>query len=192
MWNQLSNWLYRVFSGWVTISALLIFIVFTALVLPGQSSGDAAQRGDTDSPDLSIYYSANDLYRMAEGYGELGRANYIQARFTFDLIWPLVYTFFLVTCLSWIYGRALTAESKWRKINLLPVLGMVGDYLENISTSAVMWRYPLPTPIIDWMAGVFTALKWLFIGCSFAGLLIGGAILIWKTISQDKAGVQIK
>lgn len=129
---------------------------------------------------------------MAEGYGEAGRVNYIQARFTFDLIWPLVYTFFLVTCLSWIYGRALTAESKWRKINLLPVLGMVGDYLENISTSAVMWRYPLPTPIIDWMAGVFTALKWLFIGCSFAGLLIGGAILIWKTISQDKAGVQIK
>jgi hypothetical protein len=70
-------------------------------------------------------------------------------------------------------------------INLLPFLGMIGDYLENISTSIVMGRYPLATPVIDWMAGIFTTLKWLLIGGSFIGLLLGGVLLVWQIFPRD-------
>jgi hypothetical protein len=184
MWKQLSTWFYSISSGWVTLIAVLVFILFTALVLPGQSS-TASTSEEVGSPDLSFYYSTNDLYRMAEGYGEVGRADYVQARFTFDLIWPLVYTFFLVTSISWIYQRLLPAGSPGRMINLLPFLGMIGDYLENISTSIVMGRYPLATPVIDWMAGIFTTLKWLLIGGSFIGLLLGGVLLVWQIFPRD-------
>jgi len=184
MWKQLSKWFYSISSGWVTLTAVLAFILFTALVLPGQSSNVSTSE-EVGSPDLSFYYSANDLYRMADGYGEEGRDAYIRARFTFDLIWPLVYTFFLVTSISWIYQRLLPAGSPWRRINLLPVLGMSADYLENISTSIVMWRYPLTTPVVDWLAGMFTALKWLLIGGSFIGLLVGGFLLVWQIIRKN-------
>ena len=185
MWKQLSNWFYKITSDWVTLTAVLVFILFTALVLPGQSSNSSVSE-EIGSPDLSIYYSADELHRMAEGYGESGRDAYIRARFTFDLIWPLVYTFFLVAAISWIYQRIIPAESPWRVINLLPVLGMIGDYLENISTSIVMYRYPMETPFLDWMSGIFTALKWVLIGGSFIGLLVGGVLLVWQLISKHR------
>ena len=185
MSKQLSSWIYSITSGWVTLTAVLVFILFTALVLPGQSSNTTVSEG-IGTPDLSIYYSAGELYRMVESYGEQGRNEYIRARFTFDLIWPLVYTFFLAATISWIYQRILPAENPWRMINLLPVLGMIGDYLENISTSIVMYMYPILIPILAWMAGIFTALKWILIAGSFIGLLVGVVLMVWQTIRKGR------
>jgi hypothetical protein len=34
MAKQISDWLRRVSTGWVALSALLIFVLFSALVLP--------------------------------------------------------------------------------------------------------------------------------------------------------------
>ena len=181
--KQFSNWLYKISTGWVTLTAVLIFILFTALVLPSQSN-QAATDDEVGSPDLSIYYSADDLYDMAEAYGQAGRDEYIRARFTFDLVWPLVYTFFLATSISWIYKRIGSEGGTWRLINLLPVLGMLGDYLENAATSIVMWRFPLATPPIDWFAGIFTTLKWLLIAGSFISLLVGLILLAWQFLSR--------
>jgi len=183
--DKLSNWLYQISTGWVTLSAVVIFILFTALVLPGQSASSQSQGGESGSPDLSIYYSAAELYEMAEAYGEQGRAEYIRARFTFDLIWPLVYTFFLVTTISWVFKRLFTAHNPWQWVNLLPVLGLTCDYLENISTSLVIYRYPAQTLIFDWLAGVFTTMKWFAIGVSFVVLTVGIIIAIWRWIRKD-------
>jgi len=185
MWRQTSDWLYCISTGRVTILAVMVFLLFSILVLPGQSSS-APDTGEIGSPDLSFYYPAQQLYRMAEALGQAGRDEYIRARFTFDLVWPLVYTFLLATTVSWVYQRVLPAESPWRLINLLPVLGMCGDYLENISTSIVMWRYPQTTIVLDWMAGIFTALKWFLIAGSFVGLLVGIILLVLQVITRDR------
>jgi hypothetical protein len=185
MWELVSRWLYRVSAGWMVLTAVLVFILFTALVLPGQTRNGPESEG-AGSPDLSIYYSAGELYDMAEGFGQSGRDAYVYTRFTFDLVWPLVYTFFLVTTISWIYQRVLPSGSRWRVINLLPLLGMLGDYLENISTSIVMWRYPQLTPVLDWMAGIFTATKWLLITGSFIALLAGIVLVGWQLIRKDR------
>ncbi len=180
MFRQLSDWLRRVSSGWVALAALVVFLLFSALVLPRQASQAEQDSGDAGSPDMSFYYSTGDLYQMAEAYGEEGRGAYIRARFTFDLIWPLVYTAFLATALSWLYGRAFPLGSRWQRANLAPVLGALFDYLENISTSLVMLRYPAQTPLVDVLAPAFTALKWVFVGGSFVLLLGGIVIAAWQ------------
>ena len=185
MWKHLSNWLYKSATGWVTLVAVITFLLFTAFVLPGQSSGSPGEEG-IGSPDLSMYYSSNDLYRMAEGYGEAGRVEYIRARFTFDLVWPLVYTFFLVTTISWLIKRVIPGDSTWRMVNLLPLWGMIADYLENIATSIVMWRYPQTTPLLDWLAGIITTLKWLLISSSFIVLLAGLVLLVLNFVRKDR------
>ena len=74
MWKLFSGWLHRISNGWVVLAGVVVFILFTVLVLPGQSSRDDTVTGDVSSPDLSFYYSADDLYEMAEAYGEMGRA----------------------------------------------------------------------------------------------------------------------
>ena len=178
--KRVSGWLYKVSSGWVALVGLVIFLLFTGLVLPAQAAGADTFSEEAPSPDMSFYYSSQQLYEMAEAYGEDGRVAYIRARFSFDLIWPIVYTFFLTTAISWVFSHSFPIESRWRWANLMPILGMIFDYLENISTSLVMWRYPFPVPVIAWFASVFTPVKWFFVIGSFMLLLIGVVLLIWK------------
>jgi hypothetical protein len=176
MWKRISDWLHRVSSGWAAVSALALFLLFSALVLPGQ----ATRAGNAGSPDTSLYYSADDLYGMAEAYGDQGREAYVRTRFTFDLIWPLVYTTFLGTAISWVYARAFTPNSRWQQANLAPVLGAVFDYLENLSTSLVMLRYPGQTAVVDMLAPLFTLVKWVFVSGSFMLLFAGVAVGAWQ------------
>jgi len=185
--KKLSNWLYRLSTGWLTLIALVVFLLFTALVLPGQSQQARADTGEAGTPDLSFIYTVDDLYRMAEAYGPDGRQAYIRARFTFDLVWPLVYTFFLATSLSWALGKALPASSRWRMLNLIPPAAALFDYLENIATSLVIGRYPAATPGIDVLATLFTPLKWGLLGVGFAILAIGLVLAAVQRIRKKKS-----
>jgi hypothetical protein len=180
MWKWISDWLHQVSNGWVALSALAVFLLFSALVLPGQAARAETDTGGAGSPDTSFYYSVDDLYRMAEVYGKRGREAYVRARFTFDVIWPVVYTAFLSTAISWVYVRAFTPDSRWQRANLAPVLGALFDYLENLSTSLVMVRYPDRTPGVDILAPVFTSVKWVFVNGSFVLLLAGVVVGVWQ------------
>ena len=130
-------------------------------------------RGGAGSPDTSFFYSPEDLYRMAEMYGAEGRQAYIQARWRFDLVFPFVYGIFLATALSWTFGRGAAGDTIWQRANLVPVLGVTCDFLENILTTVVMARYPERTALIDVLAPVATALKWVFVGGSMVLLVVG-------------------
>ena len=184
MWKRISDWLHQFASGWVALSALAVFLLFSVLVLPGQSTASETASGNAGSPDTSLYYSADDLYHMAEVYGEQGRAAYVRARYTFDVIWPVVYTVFLSTAISWVYSRAFTPPSRWQRANLAPVLGALFDYLENVSTSLVMLRYPDRTPGVDILAPIFTSVKWVFVTGSFVLLLAGVVVGVWRWNSR--------
>ena len=183
MLNRISNSFYSFSTGWMTLLGLVVFVLFMIFILPQQSQKAEAYSGGT-SPDTSYFYSAQDLYRMADDYGPEGRAAYIHARFTFDLIFPLAYLFFLVTSISWLFARAFPSDSRWRLLNLFPLAGAVFDYLENISTSLVMGRYPDPTPVIDFLAPVFTLVKWVFVNGSFVILMIGLFLVLWKKVRK--------
>ena len=177
--GTISKKLHKLSTGWITTTAVAIFLIFLVWVLPQQAETAARNTGSDQSPDTLLHYTVNDLYRMAEAFGDTGRAAYIRARFTFDLIFPLVYTAFLTTTISWSLQRVQREESFWGLANLAPVLGMVFDYLENITASLVMSRYPDKTPVIDNLAPIFTLLKWIFIYGSFILLLAGIVWVIW-------------
>jgi hypothetical protein len=173
MWKQLSAWLCRVSTGTVTLAALLVFVVFAILVLPGQSAAAQEMGSGAGSPDTSLFYSPDDLYRMAEAYGQEGRAAYVQARWTFDLAFPIVYGAALITAISWLSARFFPAGSRLQLANLAPVLAVIFDYLENTCTSLVMFFYPTRLPALDRLAPVFTSIKWLLVFGSFALLVLG-------------------
>jgi hypothetical protein len=119
---------------------------------------------------------------MAEAYGLEGREAYIKARFTFDIIWPVVYGVFLVTAISALLKRSIPTYSWTRSMNLVPIFGMLFDYLENISTSIVMWRYPEKIFGIATIAPVFTLFKWILISIAFLLLVVGGILALRRRI----------
>jgi hypothetical protein len=184
MGRRVSEWLSRVSRGWVALTALIIFTLFTALVLPQQATEAEQKTGSGESPDTSFFYSPSDLYQIAESYGEQGRDAYVRARFTFDLVWPLVYTLFLATAISWVFGRGFAPDSPWQRANLAPLLGALFDYLENLATSLVMLRFPDQTPLADLLAPLFTAMKWSFLGASFVLLFVGVVVAAWHWLTK--------
>jgi hypothetical protein len=134
-----------------------------------------------------LFYSSSDLYDTAEAYGRQGRVAYVRSRFTFDLIWPLVYTLFLTTGISWISARAFAPHTRWQLLNPVPILGAMFDYLENVTTSAVMMRHPNQAPLAATLAPAFTLLKWLLIGTSFTALFAGGVVGVWRWVRKPRA-----
>jgi len=180
VWKTISNRLHRISTTQVTLSAFVLFLLFSALVLPAQSARADSYAGNAQSPDTSFLYSADDLYDTARAYGEQGRRAYIRSRFTFDLIWPLVYTLFLSTATTWAVRRAFAEDSPWQLANLVPLCGAAFDYLENVSTSLVMLRYPSPTAVVDMLAPAFSAIKWILLGGSFVLLLVGILVAAWR------------
>jgi hypothetical protein len=185
MWKKISDWIKRKSTGKVTLFALAVFLLFSSLVLPSQAERSKQETGSDNSPDLSFYYSPDELYGMAEAYGVDGRQAYIRARFTFDLIWPLIYTIFLSTAISWVYGKAYTSNSLLQLGNLLPIFGAIFDYFENISTSLVLSRYPNHTAGLDIMAPVFTMVKWTCVIGSFVVLVIMILVWSWRIIKRS-------
>ena len=155
---------------WFGILSTLVFASFIVLVLP-QQSNLALANGLNESVDTAWFYNASELYRIAESYGTLGRQFYIYQRWTFDLVWPLVYFSFIFSTSALLYQSiGLSKINRW----LLSFIwiGTAFDYLENTMVSLVMYRYPSLTWIVADFAGTATSLKWIFIGLSFLILFL--------------------
>ncbi len=166
----------RFSTKWMVIAAFIIFLAFSILFLPGQARLVETYSADLGSPDTSLFYTPADLYHMAETYGVEGRVAYIKARLTFDIAFPIVYTFFLVTSISWFTSRVLEEGNEFRTGNLLPLFAMLFDLLENTCTAFVFSSYPTYTPFLSMLAPFFTLMKWICVGSSFLSLMI---MLVW-------------
>jgi hypothetical protein len=185
--DALSQGLYRLSTGRTTFFTTLLFAVFIAAVLPNQAALAQAYSAGAGTPDTTFFYSADQLYSMAEAYGPEGRQAYVYARLTFDAIFPLVFTAFFVTALSWLLNRVLAEGSKARLLNLVPLFGMLFDYVENVSAALVMTRYPSQTAVIEWLAPLGTALKWTFINASMLLLVFSLVLCLVRSVKRRRA-----
>ncbi|MGV8026992.1 MAG: hypothetical protein AB2L18_10585 [Anaerolineaceae bacterium] len=160
----------------VAIVGFIFFLAFSILFLPGQTKLTETYSAGLGSPDTFLFYTPADLYHMAETYGAAGRIAYIKARLTFDIAFPILYTFFLVTSISWFESRVLERGNEFRTANMLPFFAMLFDLLENACTAFVFSSYPTYIPFISMLAPFFTMLKWICVGSSFLFLII---VMVW-------------
>ena len=144
----------------------LLFFVFI-LFLPKISEYTSEKTGVSEAPDTSFFYKSDDLYDLAERYGESGRQTYIFMRWTFDVLWPIVYTAFIT---AWIWK--LSNYLKIKKIYYVPLIAMMFDYLENIGTTIVFQTYPDKIEIIATITPWMSMLKWTILGGSFIILIL--------------------
>jgi hypothetical protein len=174
--KKLSRFFYKFSNGWVVLAALLIFILFAIFILPGFSEESARYANGMGSPDTILFYSGADLFSIAETYGEEGRQAFLDIRWTLDLVFPLIYTLFLITSASWLLCRVIPSGSKWRLLNLFPLAAFILDLLENSATSLVMLRFPEHCLFGEILAPIFSPLKWLAVAGSFL-------LVLWAAVS---------
>ncbi|NMB63173.1 MAG: hypothetical protein GYA18_12680 [Chloroflexi bacterium] len=151
--------------------------------LPGQNAIAEIHSAGAGSPDTFLFYTPADLYQMAETYGTEGRAAYIHARWTFDLAFPIIYTFFLIVSISWFEKQVLKEDSELRTGNILPLFATLFDLLENICTSLVFSSYPDYLSFVSMLAPFFTLMKWICVGSSFVFLFV---LVFWSFFGKKQ------
>lgn len=161
----------------------LLLLIFMFFVLPNESTKSLSY-GIIQSPDTSIFYTSETLYQLAEDYQEEGRDFYISQRFTFDLIWPIVYGLFFISMIGYFVHKV--DPKKYKPLIWLPIINIGFDYLENTATSITMYRFPLRTPIIADIAGYITLFKWLSIMITVISLIFLLSLYIYEFIKFKK------
>ena len=141
---------------------VFVFVFFMVVILPAVSMATVEQ-GLTESIDTNFSFDPASIYRIVEAYGPSGRAYYIWQRWTFDLIWPLVYGLPLFSTLN----RFIPKLFRFRTmIVFLPLFATILDYLENVTFTVLVSLFPTEIPLLAVLGVTISAFKWFALGTS--------------------------
>ena len=173
-----------VLSRWpVVVISAMVFGLFIGVVLPEQKRSVETAIGDGDSVDMSFFAPPDRIYQIAEDYGEEGRALYICHRLTFDVVWPLVYTLFYVSCIGFCLRYVHGDKKSITLLTSMSFLPLIFDFLENAMAVAIMALYPNRLPVVPILLTGATSIKWLIVG-SVSLVWIYGVVAVLITATK--------
>ena len=169
MKNKL-QYIYQNVSTKQVLIFFILFVLFTSLALPFVSSYTTKVIGVSESPDTSFNFHLDHLFDIVDSYGERGRLFYVTMRWTFDIVWPLIYTVFLVSSIAYLARRS-NCKFGYKPL-YFPLLAVLFDFLENINATIIMLLYPKRIDFFGYMLIGSSIMKWAMIGISFGVVII--------------------
>ena len=146
-----------------TLRIFLLFFVLTiivAVVMMGYVNPQIlALSGGLPILDTRPGYTIAEVEHLFTVLGEQGRQLYTTLQ-VLDLIFPLGYGISMTLALAGIITRLFPEGHSMEKAILIPILGMIFDYLENITIATLIASYPNLSPLVVSIANIFTLLKW--------------------------------
>jgi hypothetical protein len=167
-------------TSWRTVVAALAGLLITGFLVNGKPFGVAELKsisGGVGILDMEVLYTPEQAYAFLAAMGEAGRAFELTHIVPLDLLVPLFYGLFLSTFISWLLHRWLPAESGWHRLNVVPVIGALFDYLENLGIIAMLLAWPMEMYSIAQITMAATLLKFGF--SVLAGVVVLGAVAGW-------------
>ncbi|HTE32796.1 MAG TPA: hypothetical protein VK666_20585 [Chryseolinea sp.] len=169
-------------AGW---KSLLIFfaldILFNGFILPNAGDKINALAGKTTGViDLTFGFNPQKTLTMVADYGDEARAYYARTELTTDMVYPIVYAFLAAIILTLLYRN-----TPYSRVNLIPFLCLIFDYLENITIVTLLLTYPQQSSTVATLCEIVKLIKWLTFGVLIL-LVIGGLIL--KLVRRPRIG----
>jgi len=184
MQKSLNNWLVKNAKGWLILVFMVLFLLFSLVVMPFGQSWLGGNPPDVGSIDLTFGASPATLFNKVEAYGSQGRYVYRIFALTADIAYPIIYSIFLGLVITFLLRRTFPMGSQLQKLNLLPFVALLFDILENLGIAALLTTFPQQ---ITWLA-LFTIIvnfiKWVFAGGSTLLVLVG--LIGWLVVSIGK------
>ena len=177
--QTVSDLLRKYAVGWLILLLLAGEIYFNAVVLPNQ----ARILGETGPIDLQFFYTPETAYSMIEAYGPEVRLQYRTFALTGDILYPIVYTLLFSLVISWLLRRALPADDRRQRLNVVPLGAGLFDVLENLAVAGMLSGYPAEPAWLAWIATLFTMVKWSFAFASLALILYGTFLVLRRSRS---------
>ncbi len=148
----------------------IVFILFTALVLPFVAAETTRLIGVSESPDTSFSFNVEKIFSIIDSYGASGRRIYVIVRWTFDIVWPLIYTLFLGSSIAYLARRS-SCRFTYKPLYFV-LLAVLFDLLENINATILMLIHPKEPSFIAYLLIFSSIIKWMLIGLSFLILML--------------------
>ncbi|MGD8456256.1 MAG: hypothetical protein PVF83_07735 [Anaerolineales bacterium] len=167
MLSRISERLHTWAKGWVILSNLAVFILLVNLPL-----------GDPDlistSLDGQFAYTVEEAFSAVASYGEAGRAQMIWIHLA-DFILIIVYTSMFCLAISWLLQRGIKHDSKFQRLNIVPIMGGIFDLMENIWIMIMIMVYPAQPIVVAWLSTISTTGKYVM-GVPILLLLLLGLV----------------
>jgi hypothetical protein len=158
------------------LTTWFVFVFAMVVILPAVSY-NASMAGLNESIDTNFSFDPQAIYSILDSYGESGRMFYVRQRWTFDLIWPLIYAIPLFLTLN----RFVLSEDKFKKyIKLTPLLAVLFDYLENIVFTFLALSFPNQFVNLEILGVVLSLTKWVLLMTAMISALIYSILALFR------------
>ncbi len=87
-------------------------------------------------------YSYEHAISLLETLGEVGRSVYLFQQLPVDFVYPGLFAISYALFLTWLFAKSFEPNSKIFFLVLVPVLGGLFDYLENIGIILMINAFP--------------------------------------------------
>ena len=157
-----------------------LFLLFEIVILPVAGAKIQSYSGGLGPLDLTMGLSPADTYARLTAYTADGRAFYLLIELTADILFPITYGLFFSLALALVFQRAFPAESAMQRLILVPLVGMLVDFLENVGIVLMLLLYPQELGPVAAITALVTVVKWLLTGLSMVLIIIGIVALIMQ------------
>lgn len=173
-------------ATWKVILLLALYLTFSLGVFPYyQAQVDDLAGEKIKALDLRLTYSLADVEASFRKMGPEGRVitRFISSRV--DAIYLLVYGLFLVLLIIFLVKgfRPKILSYLW----VLPVIGVLFDYLENRRVIQLLDEFPSITEEQVSASAMMTGFKWFFILAALAIVLVLAVLKFANFIRQRRA-----
>jgi len=163
-----------------TILLSLAGVLITGFLVNGRPFGVVELKSITGGVgilDMEVFYTPEQAYAFLAAMGDAGRAFELTHIVPLDLLVPFFYALFLSTLITGFLKKWLPEKSRWHRLNVIPVIGALFDYLENIGIIAMLLAWPMEMYSIAQITMAATLLKFGFSILAF--VIVLGAIAGW-------------
>ncbi len=163
----------------------LLLLLFVACLLAFKLVLNKLQMccGTTQIPDTFFHYTPQQLYRLFQTYGPIGKKWYLIAM-GIDFIYPLVYANLLSFLLTFLLRKAFQQEVMRCRLCALPFAAAFADYVENGLQIYLLLRFPRQMAHVALFSAWITTTKWLLIYSTFLVILVLGGRIITRRIKE--------
>ena len=177
------------FATGKALALLAALFLVTAVLNVGPPFGIAQLNEITDEAGVldEMVYSADKAYAVLKAQGEAGRSFYRRLLLTTELVFPLAYRGFSAVLITYLFSRWLPPQSPWRFLSLLPLVGMLADYLENTLVLSLLFAYPQRLNTVAAVAGAATRVKWASNYVDYTLIVVGLIGLVVHAVTKKRS-----
>jgi hypothetical protein len=183
--EKLFNWVQKYSTGKI-VSSLFVLTMVVYLLMIGYSipavTAFAPEFPIFDmSPTGYTFAYANELLSTL---GVEGRHLYLTTQLPLDFIYPGLFSISYSLLLVWLFRKTFKGDSKIYYVALVPFLGGIFDYMENIFIVKMINSFPNLQESTVEIANILTIIKSGLATTFFVLLLVGFVLLLKQKFSK--------